>query len=240
MGAIERWTRRRLSDSLVSAWEWAGRVGVTGADSAYASRFQQVGEGTAFGFPPGTSMGERWIRIGANNLIGPGVVLSAGMWPDEPLVPPRGWALRIGDGCSIGSDTALVSRIGIDIGDDVTFAPRVYVTDHNHEFAEPDVPIAHQWVVEDPVTIGSGCWLGLGAVVLPGTNLGRQVAVAAGSVVRGDVADHCVVAGAPARVIRQWDAATGRWDPPLPEGRGRAAPDLPPGWYEKVAVRRAE
>ena len=48
-------------------------------------------------------------------------------------------------------------------------------------------------------------------VVLPGTQIGRHVAVAAGAVVRGVVPDNCVIAGVPARVIRRYDAATRTW-----------------------------
>jgi acetyltransferase-like isoleucine patch superfamily enzyme len=43
----------------------------------------------------------------------------------------------------------------------------------------------------------------VGAVILPGARIGRNVAVAPGSVVRGDVPDRCVVAGVPVRVIRE-------------------------------------
>lgn len=65
-----------------------------------------------------------------------------------------------------------------------------------------------------PVEIGPGCWLGTGAVILPGARLGRNVVVAAGAVVRGEVPDHAVVAGAPARIVRRWQPETG-WQPPL-------------------------
>ena len=61
-----------------------------------------------------------------------------------------------------------------------------------------------QMAPERPVSIGSGSWLGHGAVVLPGARVGRHVVVAAGSVVRGEVPDNCVVAGNPARVIRRY------------------------------------
>jgi acetyltransferase-like isoleucine patch superfamily enzyme len=235
-GSIEAWRQRVAADSVLGVWRWAERAGVAGPRSRFAARFQHVGEGTAFGFPPGTSMGERWIRIGSDNLIASGVVFTAGMWPDEPFVPPDGWAIRIGDRCTISRGAAFVGRVGIDVGDDVTFGPDVYVTDHNHEYAEPDVPISRQWVVEAPVSIGSGSWLGTGAVVLPGSQLGTHVAVAAGSVVRGEIPDRCVVAGSPAKVVRQWDIVAGRWDPPLPSGRGRHAVDVPPGWYDSAAL----
>jgi serine acetyltransferase len=52
------------------------------------------------------------------------------------------------------------------------------------------------------VAIGAGSWLGTGAVILPGTRIGRQTVVAAGAVVRGEFPGHCVLAGVPARVVR--------------------------------------
>jgi serine acetyltransferase len=217
-----------LADGLFRGWRWASRLGTLGAGTRYARRFQAVGAGSAFAFPPGPSLGERWIRIGEGSLIGPGVALSAGMWPDEPLDPPSGWVVRIGDRCNIGRGSAVVGRTGIEIGDDVTTGPNVYVTDHNHRYVDPNLPVARQWVDEAPVRIGGGCWLGAGAVVLPGTALGRNVVVAAGSVVRGEVPDHAVVAGVPARIVRRRND-DGTWDPPLGPSSGTARP--PDGWF---------
>ena len=229
---------RLTADGLFGVWQWAYRTGTAGPDSRHARRFKAVGAGTGFAFPPGASFGERWIQLGQANLVGPGVVMAAGMWPDEPLDPPTGWVIRIGDRCNLGRDCSFIGRIGIDIGDDVTFGPGVYVTDHNHDYAHPRVPISDQWVIEAPVRIGSGCWFGVGSVVLPGATVGRHVAVAAGSVVRGDIPDRCVVAGSPARVVRQWDEARGQWDPPLPEGRGIAGENAPPGWITEPPALR--
>jgi len=69
------------------------------------------------------------------------------------------------------------------------------------------VPIGRQLGPRDPVSIGSGSWIGHGAVILPGSRVGRNVVVAAGSVVRGEVPDHCIVGGVPARVIRSLNPA---------------------------------
>lgn len=69
--------------------------------------------------------------------------------------------------------------------------------------------------------IGPGTWLGAGVTVLPGADIGRNVVVAAGSVVRGRVEDRCVIAGSPAVVVRRHDGDG--WDPPL-----RAPAEEPP------------
>jgi acetyltransferase-like isoleucine patch superfamily enzyme len=148
--------------------------------------------------------GERWVRIGDATLLGPNTSIAVGMVPDEPgFDPPEGWVVRIGDRCNIGRGSSIVGRLRIEIGDDVTTGPDLYVTDHNHRYDDLDTPIARQWVNEAPVRIGDGCWLGAGVVVLPGTTLGRNVVVAAGSVVRGEIPDHCVVAGVPAKVVKR-------------------------------------
>ena len=52
--------------------------------------------------------------------------------------------------------------------------------------------------------VGSGSWLGHGTVVLPGADIGRHVAVGAGSVVTGPLPDFSVAVGNPARVIRRY------------------------------------
>ena len=56
-----------------------------------------------------------------------------------------------------------------------------------------------------PITIGEDCWFGGNAIVLPGVSIGRGVVVGAGSVVTKDVPDFVVVAGNPARVLKQID-----------------------------------
>jgi acetyltransferase-like isoleucine patch superfamily enzyme len=89
------------------------------------------------------------------------------------------------------------------------------LTDQNHGYENPDEPIGRQMPVNAAVSIGPGSWLGTGAVVLPGASIGRNVVVAAGSVVRGTVPDRCVVAGVPAKVIRQYVPGDG-WGRPSP------------------------
>ena len=105
--------------------------------------------------------------------------------------------LRIGDRCVIGRGSHIVAHHSIVIGDDVFTGPYVYITDQNHSYADPTLPIGRQWPSNTAVSIGAGSWLGAGVIVLPGACIGRNVVVAAGSVVRGQVPDRCVVAGVP-------------------------------------------
>ncbi len=221
MSARRIW-RHLEGEALRRIWQWAGRTGAVGPDDRRGRRFASMGEGSLIGFPPGAVFGERFIRIGAGTLIGPNVSLAAGMHPDEPLKVPGGIVLTIGDRCVIGRGVSIIGRCRIVIEDDVTMAPNIYITDHNHSYEDLTIPIGRQWPTEEPVRIGAGSWLGTNVVVLPGADLGRHVTVAAGSVVRGVIPDYSVIAGAPAKVVRHHVEGKG-WEPPL--RRQVATPD---------------
>ena len=217
-------------------WEAVQRAGAVTADTPAGRRFAAFGPGSVAAFPPGSVFGERWITIGADTLIGALVSLSAGMVPGQDLGPVP--VLQIGDRCVIGRGSHVVAHHSLVIGDDVFTGPFGYITDQNHGYADPDVPIGRQMPCNAAVQIGSGSWLGAGAVVLPGACIGRNVVIAAGSVVRGTIPDRCVVAGVPARVVRQYAPGDGwlRSVPapslagPAPERlQGLTQPPDPPG-----------
>ena len=192
------------------ALQTAQRSGVVTADTPAGRKFAAFGRGSMTAFPPGSVFGERWIMIGEGTLIAAQVSLSAGMVPGQDLGPVP--VLRIGDRCVIGRGSHIVAHHSLVIEDDVFTGPYVYITDQNHGYADPDVPIGRQMPSNASVRIGSGSWLGAGAVVLPGACIGRNVVIAAGSVVRGTVPDRCVVAGVPARVVRSYVPGDG-WLP---------------------------
>jgi len=202
-----RW-RRRVAARLVHAvWRWVKQAGTITADTAAGRRFAAFGPGSLIAFPTGTVFGERWIEIGDGTMLAEHVSVCAGMMPGHDLGAAP--VLRIGDRCVIGRGSHVVAHHSIDIGDDVFTGPYVYITDQNHGYADPDLPIGRQWPVNAAVRIGSGTWLGTGVIVLPGAVIGRNVVVAAGSVVRGEIGDRCVVAGVPARVVKDFSSQTG-------------------------------
>jgi serine acetyltransferase len=206
--------RNRLRHRRVMAWRvvhrlWraAQQAGIITADTPAGQAFGRFGPGSLIGFPAGALFGQKWIDIGTGTMIGPYVSLSAGTVPGQDLGAHP--VVRIGDRCVIGTGSHIVGHYSIVIGDDVYTGPNVYITDQNHGYADPGTPIGRQWPINAAVSIGPGSWLGAGAIVLPGASIGRNVVVAAGSVVRGEVPDLCVVAGVPARVVRQHVAGIG-------------------------------
>ena len=201
------WTRiagagKRLVGELIhrardTAVEWAA----IGPDTVRGRRFGAFGRGSVICFPATTIMNERYIHVGAGTMIGSHVALSAGMVPGQECVTDP--VVRIGDRCLIGRGSGIVGHLSIEIGDDVWTGHHVYITDQNHGYDDPDRPISQQVQPERPVSIGSGSWIGHGAVILPGSTIGRNVVIGANSVVRGAIPDHSIAVGAPARVIRR-------------------------------------
>ncbi|KPI07381.1 transferase hexapeptide repeat containing protein [Actinobacteria bacterium OV450] len=205
--------RRRLASRAVHAgWRWMQQAGAVTAQTPGRLRFGAIGHGTRLAFPQGTVFGEPWIRLGEHCIIAEQVTLTAGMMPGLDLGSEP--VLVLGNGVVLGRDTHVIADTRITIGNDTFCGPGVYITSTNHSYDDPHEPVGKQWPRSAPVEIGPGCWLGTGAVILPGARLGRNVVVAAGAVVRGEVPDHAVVAGAPARIVRRWQPETG-WQPPL-------------------------
>jgi acetyltransferase-like isoleucine patch superfamily enzyme len=216
--------RRALIAGVVqNAWRRFQQAGTITAESPAGRRFAAFGAHSLMAFPAGAVYGERWIEVGDQCMIAELVTLCAGMAPGLDLGPDP--VLRLGDRCVIGRGSHIVAHHSIEIGDDVFTGPYVYITDQNHSYADVDVPVGRQWPVNSSVRIGAGTWLGTGAVILPGANIGRNVVVAAGAVVRGIVPDYAVVGGVPARVVREYVPGVGWLAPAL---GAASAPVLPP------------
>ena len=179
-----------------------------GPDDPRGRRFGSFGERSIIMWPPVTIFNEQYIHIGSHTMIGPGVALSAGMVPGQECISDR--VVVIGDRCLIGRNSGIVGHFSVEIGDDVWTGHHVYVTDQNHGYEDPTRPISLQTQPERAVRIGDGSWIGHGAVILPGVNIGRHVVVGANSVVTSDIPDFSVAVGSPARVIRQ--LRDGKWE----------------------------
>lgn len=94
----------------------------------------------------------------------------------------------------------------ITIEDGVLLGPSVKMFTSRHRFADPEIPIIDQGM-EDPedIVVRKGCWIGAGAIILPGVTIGEHAVVGAGSVVTRDVPARTLAVGVPARVIPRHD-----------------------------------
>jgi maltose O-acetyltransferase len=109
--------------------------------------------------------------------------------------------LMIGEGCWINIGCLFDLGAEIRIGSNVYFGHGVLVLTRSHEIGTAEQR-AFAMLVE-PVNIGNGVWLGARCTILPGVTIGPGAIVAAGSVVHQDVPPNTLVAGVPARFIRE-------------------------------------
>ena len=91
----------------------------------------------------------------------------------------------------------------VTIGNHVNLAQGITVTALNHNFSDSNKRIDEQGVTTNPVVIEDDIWIGANAVILPGVTIGSHSVVAAGAVVTKDVPPHSLVAGVPAKIIKQ-------------------------------------
>ncbi len=192
-----------VADLIQRAWDATVRHGSVRANTRTAKRFARFGTGTVLMFPTTALMGEQRIELGAHTHVGPLATLSTGMPTTAHLPGPP--ILSIGDRCLLGKGIGIVAHERVEIGNDVFTGHFVYITDQNHGYEDLVEPIGVQMWTNSPVSIGEGSWLGHGAVILPGTRLGRHTVVAAGAVVSGEFPDYAVLAGVPARLVRRHD-----------------------------------
>ncbi|HET8929337.1 MAG TPA: acyltransferase [Acidimicrobiales bacterium] len=233
---VRAWARGRKADLIHRSTDRIRAAAAIGPDCARGRRFRAFGEASCIAYPWATIFGEAHIEIGTGTMIGSFNTLSAGFAPGHDFGDRC--VISIGDRVVLGRGSHIVGHDRIVVEDDVYTGPYVYITDQNHTYRDPELPIGRQWPTDDPVRIGAGSWLGTNVVVLPGADIGRNVVVAAGSIVRGEVPDHSVIAGSPAKIIRRFDPDLG-WQPPLRSSSDDESTDLAElaGLAEALGVR---
>jgi acetyltransferase-like isoleucine patch superfamily enzyme len=111
--------------------------------------------------------------------------------------------IKVGARAFIGESVIIRGQGGVTIGEAVLIGPAAQILAINHTFADPALHIMDQGISGDGIVIEDGAWIGAGAVILDGVRVGRGAVVAANAVVTRDVPTRTLVAGAPARVIRE-------------------------------------
>jgi putative colanic acid biosynthesis acetyltransferase WcaF len=108
------------------------------------------------------------------------------------------WRLCIGSGTSVGPGVTFYNLGGLWIGNRVVISQNAYLCGGTHDYTLPTYPL-----VCKSLTIEDDVWIGASAFLCPGVRVGEGAVVGACAVVTKDVAPWTVVAGNPARVVRQ-------------------------------------
>ncbi len=144
----------------------------------------------------------RYISLGNHVSIREGVRLEA--IRSNPGRIPR---ISIGSNVNIEQNVHIVCHSRISIGDNVSITGNCAIVDVTHPYAGEygDKKIGARILDEDSfVEIGEGAFLGYACVILPNVRIGKKAVVGANSVVTRDVPDYGIVAGNPARLIKEY------------------------------------
>jgi acetyltransferase-like isoleucine patch superfamily enzyme len=150
-----------------------------------------------------------WLEVSTWPIVRPAVRLPllrlAGVQVRTARIVDRiqfvGSNITIGDGAFINSGCYIETDGGVTIGAHASLGPRVSIITVTHEIGPEIVRAGRR--IQGRVDIGVGAWIGANSTILPGVTIGRGAIVGAGSVVTKNVPDNVVVAGVPARVMRE-------------------------------------
>jgi acetyltransferase-like isoleucine patch superfamily enzyme len=191
---------RKLTNQCFKA-ALAYRRAVAKASGANLGRGVQIAPGVSFELGAGprgslrpiNSRGR--IEIGDDSILGQGAML----WAFDGSIVLRGIVY-------VGPYTVIYGHGSVEIGTHTLISPHVTIVSSNHRVGRLDEVIMRAGDELLPTNIGQGVWIGANAVILGGVTIGDGAVIAAGAVVNRDVEAGAVVAGVPARVIRNRQA----------------------------------
>ncbi len=133
-----------------------------------------------------------------------------GLWITAPFFADYGENIHFGNNCEVNANCVFLDCNTITIGNNALIAPavQIYTAFHPLKAAErygdtSSTDFAFCKTQSSPVVIGDNVWIGGGSIIMPGTRIGNDVSIGAGSVVTKDIPDGMLAFGNPCRVIRK-------------------------------------
>ena len=119
---------------------------------------------------------------------------------EQPFICDYGYNIKIGENFYSNHNLTILDCAKVIFGDNVLVGPNCsfYTAEHplDYEARNKGLEFAH------PIKIGNNVWIGGSVTILSGVTVGNNVVIGAGSVVTKDIPDDCVVAGVPAKKIK--------------------------------------
>ena len=167
----------------------------------YISFFKYIGNMSYIGKPCFIE-GYKGISVGNNTRIFPGARMEA-IGTGE---------ITIGDNCAIEQNVHIIScKKALSIGENTTISANVFISNVDHDYDDIANSVMDQRLIVKDTQIGDGCFIGYGAVILPGTILGDHCVVGANSVVKGIYQNNCVIVGSPGKIVKKYDMELRQW-----------------------------
>lgn len=152
------------------------------------------------------------IMGGAGIFVGDHVIIRPFAYIASMPLTGHDSKLVIQDGSVIGHFNHIYCTKSVIIEKDVLTADKVLIADQTHSYQNVGIPVNKQPIIQlNEVVIGEGSWIGENACIM-GCKIGKHCIVGANSIVNRDIPDYCVVAGAPAKIIKRYNLSKDIWE----------------------------
>lgn len=116
----------------------------------------------------------------------------------------KGGGIRLGRRTSLGSYSHITSLEKVELGDSVLTGGGCYFSSGTYSFENTDLAVMDQTIYsKGPIIVGKNCYFGAKSTVVGGLTIGSNAIIGAGSVVLKDIPSKVVVAGVPAKIIKE-------------------------------------
>lgn len=144
------------------------------------------------------------IKLGSGTINSSFTSNMLGLYQRTIIVARYGGIIEIGNGFGISGST-IYAFDSIKIGKNATIGANCKIIDndfHPLEAEKRNANLNEEFTKRAPIIIGDNCFIGMNSIILKGTTLGDNVIVGAGSVVHGKFPSNCIIAGNPAKIIK--------------------------------------
>lgn len=121
-------------------------------------------------------------------------------------------SICIGDYTSIEQNCHIIAADKLEIGDHTVISAFVYIADCGHSIDDTTKSVMEQPLFVKKTKIGAYCFIGIGAKIMPGVEIGDHAVVGAGTVVTKDVPPYTMVVGTPAKIIKKYNLEDKKWE----------------------------
>lgn len=166
--------------------------------------------------PSARILGLANIKIGENFCSGKDFWIEAVHSHHKLTYNPQ---IIIKDNVSVNDSVHIAATNYVEIGNNVLMASKIFISDHNHGFytgenqSNPETPPNYRGVSSNKrIVIEDNVWIGEFVAVLPGVTIGKGSIIGSNSVVSKSIPPHSIAVGSPARVIKQYNSITKKWE----------------------------
>lgn len=141
-----------------------------------------------------------WVKVVFLRMVGARIHHSVYLYPGVWIAPGRN--LVIGAKVDLAKDVLITTSGGVEIGDRTLIGYRTQILSSDHTIPPVGQPFPISGDRHKKISIGEDVWVGANCLITAGVNIGKGAVIAGGSVVTKDVPENSIVAGVPARVIK--------------------------------------